>query len=321
MTSWQSKALIAKYRITRKKRTFEDAQSLRRSAQSHQSESAQFPDWLRGKFDVTMRDVLGHRCYTLRPRTPASTKHFLYLHGGAYVHQIEGPHWRFLSGLIDRTGAAVSVPLYPLAPAHQYDTTLPMVSEAYESTVGMEAPEDQILMGDSAGGALSLFLAQRLKSQRRDPPHRTVLISPWLDITITAPSMAWLDRQDPYLGAKGLREAGRLYAGDLDPHDPRVSPIYGALEGLGPITVCTGTRDILLADSRRFRKLAAERGVAIDYEEYEGMFHGWMLQNIPEASHAAASIARQTCGNAHAQADSPPVEGFNRLRPWLPRWP
>ena len=291
MVSARSRAAIAKYRLTRRKRIFADPDELRRSAESQRAESAQLPNWLRAEHTVEEREVLGHLCYTLRPHHPSSSKHILYLHGGAYVHQIEGAHWRFLSRLVDRTGATISVPLYPLAPTYQYDTTLAMVWETYTSTVGAEEPGNQVLMGDSAGGALSLFLAQRLKARGWAQPSRVVLISPWLDITVTDPAISDLDRVDPYLGVEGLREAGRLYAGDLDPHDPRVSPLYGELEGLAPLGVFTGTRDILLADARRLRDLADHRDVDIDYEEYPGMFHGWILLDLPEAREAIGRVA------------------------------
>ncbi|MER7076903.1 Acetyl esterase/lipase [Saccharopolyspora kobensis] len=292
MASLRSKAVIAKYRMTRRKRIFADARALRQSAESNQTETSQLPDWVRAKFDVTGRDVDGHRCYTLRPRTSAGPAHIFYLHGGAYVHQVESAHWNFLNRLIDVTGASVTVPLYPLAPAHSYRETIPMVWESYEATVGAEAPENQVVMGDSAGGALSLFIAQRLKARGRPQPQRVVLISPWLDITVTDPSMTELDRHDPYLGIEGLREAGRLYARGLDPHDPRLSPIYGDLDGLAPLSVYAATRDVLLADARRLRELTAQRGVRIDYEEYPGMFHGWILQSLPEARDATARIAK-----------------------------
>ncbi|MCA1192136.1 alpha/beta hydrolase [Saccharopolyspora sp. 6V] len=286
MVSWQSRLTIGKYRLTRRKRVFADPALLRHSAESHESEHAQLPASFRDRFEVTELDVDGHSCYTIAPLEPRSPRHVLYLHGGAYVHQIEGAHWDFIDRLIARTGATVSVPIYPLAPAHRYSETLPMVWSSFQRTAATAAPEDQVVMGDSAGGALSLHLAQRCAELGLPQPGRLVLISPWLDIAVSHPSMPALDRQDPYLAIAGLREAGLLYAGDLDPHDPRVSPLYGRLGGLAPMRVLSGTRDVLLSDARRLEALARANGAAIDYEEYEGMFHGWILQRFPEARHA-----------------------------------
>ena len=292
MVSLTSRAVIAKYWLTRRKKIFSDPVALRRSAESGQSESAQVPNVVRSRYEVTEQDVRGHRCYTLHPRHLKTSRHVFYLHGGAYVHQIEHAHWRFLMRLLDLAGCRVTVPIYPLAPSYTYEDTLPMVWDSYESTVAVDAPDDQVLMGDSAGGALSLFVAQRRKQCGLPQPGRIVLISPWLDITLSAPDIPALDPDDPFLSPRGLEEAADLYAGDLDRRDPRVSPIYGDLTELGRITLFVGTRDILLSDARRFRDLASQRDVPIDYVEYPGMFHGWILQSIPEARSATEYLVQ-----------------------------
>ena len=80
------------------------------------------------------------------------------------------------------------MPIYPLAPAHAYDETLAMVWETYQRTLGDLPAQDQIVMGDSAGGGLSLFVAQRIKHRCRPQPRRLVLFAPWLDLTTTDPA-------------------------------------------------------------------------------------------------------------------------------------
>ncbi|CAM03438.1 acetyl esterase/lipase [Saccharopolyspora erythraea NRRL 2338] len=292
MVSLRGRALIAKYRLMGKKRIFSDLHELHRSVESRESESAQIPDEMFERYEVDRVDIRGHYSYTLHPLRRDKPYHLFYLHGGAYIHQVEDAHWRFLSRLIDESGCAVTLPVYPLAPDYQYDETLEVVEGTWEATVGREGPRHQVIMGDSAGGGLTLHLAQWLRQRQRPQPRRLVLLSPWLDITSSHPSMPELDPRDPFLSLPGLREAGRMYAGDLDPHDPRVSPLYGELDGLAPMTVMVGTRDVLLSDARRLRELAAERGVRIDYEEYPGMFHGWVLQSIPEARRATERLVR-----------------------------
>ncbi|GAA4871893.1 alpha/beta hydrolase [Saccharopolyspora cebuensis] len=290
MTSLRSRAVIAKYRITRRKRVFSDVDKLHESIR-HPSAVPRVP---RGTFRgcrISCHDVRGFPYFRITPESGPVPYHVLYLHGGAYVHGIEGAHWRFLDRLVRTTGCAVAVPLYPLAPEHTHREVLPVVEECYERTLGELAPDRQVVMGDSAGGGLGLHLAQWLRDQHRPLPRRTVLISPWLDVSAAHPAMAGLDRTDPYLSRPGLREAGLLYADGLSPHDPRVSPLYGGLDGLGPTVVFSGTRDVLLSDARRFRELAAQHAVPLDYEEYPGMFHGWMLQDLPEARQATRRLA------------------------------
>ncbi len=64
------------------------------------------------------------------------------------------------------------------------------------------------------------------------------------------PAQATIEKRDILLARGGLKEAGRLYAGDLEVTDWRVSPLFGDLTGLAPMSVYTGTHDILVTDSR-----------------------------------------------------------------------
>ena len=69
-----------------------------------------------------------------------------------------------------------------------------------------------------------------------------------------------------------------------------MSPEYGSLKGLAPITLFIGTRDILYPDCRKLRDKADSEGVRLDYREYDEMVHDWMLGPLPEAKHAIAEI-------------------------------
>lgn len=291
-TSLRGKAAIASMRLMRRKQTFANVRKLHASFEHRQRpQDGAPPRSLRRRLLVAYHEVLGRPCYTLRPRSAQSAQHVLYLHGGAYVHQIEIDHWSFLKRLIERTGAAVTAPLYPLAPTYHYDDTIRMIRSCHHELLSGTDSQCQVIMGDSAGAGLAVVLARSLREEGRPQPKDVVLISPWLDITMSDPDQPELDRHDPYLAIAGLREAGRLYAGSLDPNDPLVSPINGNFDGLGRLSVFVGTRDVLLTDSRRLRVVAAEQGIPLGYHEYEGMFHAWVTADIPESRQAREQIA------------------------------
>ncbi|PRX44594.1 acetyl esterase/lipase [Prauserella shujinwangii] len=288
----QAAILLARLRLARRKRVYADLGTFHESIRENQrSDPARPPAWVHDQVSVRCTEVRGRPCYTLEPFRPARGKHVLYFHGGAYVHQILSDHWAFFVRLIERTGCTVTAVIYPLAPQHTCADTVPMVAAAYDEILGQVDPADQVLMGDSAGGALTLVIAESLEEAGRPQPKEVVLLSPWLDVTMTDPRQPELDRKDPYLAVNGLRAAGRMYADNRNPRDPRVSPLFGPLSALDRVSVFVGTRDVLLADARNLRDEAERRGVEIAYHEYEQMIHAWPLMSIPEGRDALERIA------------------------------
>ena len=59
---------------------------------------------------------------------------------------------------------------------------------------------------------------------------------------------------------------------------------------MAPISLFAATRDILMPDCRKLRDLANAEGVKLDYREYEGMLHDWMLISLPESKQALKEI-------------------------------
>lgn len=135
-----------------------------------------------------------------------------------------------------------------------------------------------------------LALAQHLHEGGLPQPGNVVLLSPWLDATLSNPEIAAVDKIDPFMGVEGLKYAGAEYTRNVDPKSYLASPVYGSCRDLAPVTVFIGTRDVFLPDCRKLRERAAAEGVEIDYREYEGMVHDWMLGPLPEAKQVLNEI-------------------------------
>ncbi len=233
----------------------------------------------------------GWRVYEMAPHGSWLPRHrVVYFHGGGYVGEINSAHWRVCRRISTLVPARVVVPIYPLAPGTTAETTVPTAADIVQDA--MRAAGDAALvtlMGDSAGGGLALAVAQELRDRGAGAP-RLVLIAPWVDVTMTYESLDEAATRDPILSIARLRRGGELYAGELDLKDPRVSPIYGELRGLGPITVLVGTRDLLLHDARRLRDLAEAAGIEVTYHEEADLIHVWPILPLPEARRARTAI-------------------------------
>lgn len=301
MPSLRSRLAVLAMRMIGIKRAFADPKLLRKTIARSQVPGADHPPgFLRAWYRVSTTQYQGWTCYTVAPPTGAGTRHLLYLHGGAYVHQIVWPQWQLVGKLVDMLGCEVIVPIYPLAPGHGYRDVFPTLVSLYRDLVDRVGPGMLTLLGDSAGGGMALALAQRLKQEDLPQPRDIVLISPWLDITMSNPEIPSLDQQDAMLSRTGLIEAGRLYAQGDDPQHHLLSPINGDLTGLGRLSVFIGTHDVFLADCRRLQALMQDQGIDVNYCEYEGMFHVWIaavwLPESVQAIHQIAAIVNDGLG-------------------------
>jgi len=245
---------------------------------------------LHRKHHITKREVNGHLVWTIAPKENASLKHVIYLHGGAYVNSFASQHWALMSKLVETLNCNVVAPNYPHAPEHCVTDVFDLLVPVYGELAARVGGTNVTLMGDSSGGGISLALAQRLREDGYEQPGHVVLLSPWLDATLSNPEIEEFDKIDPFLGVRGLKYGGEVYARDVDPKSYLVSPVYGSLKKLAPITLFIGTRDILYPDCRKLRDNAAAEGVEISYREYPGMVHNWMLGPMPEARRAIEEI-------------------------------
>ncbi|MFK3979807.1 alpha/beta hydrolase [Micromonospora sp. NPDC050397] len=254
---------------------------------------------------VERQDFEDWPTYVVTPVTGAPNGQILYLHGGAYAAEITVGHWNLVARLAERTGRSVTVPIYPLTPEYGHRDVFPTLLRLYRRVVGRMAADRLAVIGDSAGAGMALALVQSLPADTARPGD-LVLLSPWLDATMTNPEIPAIARRDPLLNAAHLRSLGHLYALPDLPSVPGVSPINGPLRDLGRVTLFTGTRDVLNPDARRLRQLASEQGTEIVLREYPGMLHDFVLTPIPEARRVVAEIVEVLGGHARGSVEATP---------------
>lgn len=241
-------------------------------------------------YDIDVDDRLGHNVWTIEPVKDLSDKVVIYLHGGSYTYNFFSPHWYFISNIVDQLKARVIAPDYPLAPEYNVTHVFDMLLKLYENLIKEVDPKHISIIGDSAGGGMSLAFGQLLLEKNLPQPEQLILLSPCVDVTLTNPDIVEVDKDDPLLNIESILDAGRLYAGPLDRTHYLVSPIYGTLTGLAPISCYVGTHDLLVADCRKLNKMAQELEIPFTYHEYEGLFHVGMLYPTPEGSEIRKEI-------------------------------
>ena len=248
--------------------------------------------------DVNGRMYEDMAYFTLNPSNTPQTLLF-YFPGGSYTDQPRLVHWQFLDKLAAETGATIIVPVYPKLPLADAETAYALLTDFYGDIMAETDCGRLLFMGDSAGGGLALSFAMQLRAAGIDGPEELILLSPWVDVTMSNPDIPAYDKKDSALDATMLAHLGTLWAGELDPTDPIVSPLYGSFEDLGRVTLVYSRSENLYPDITAL--CAALKAAGTEYTTYieKGMFHVWPLYvayDIPETQAAFAYIAAAVAG-------------------------
>lgn len=285
MPSLKSHLVALFLRHTRKK-AFSSAEEMNRwIAAARKVETHRPPADFARRLAVSEREIDGFPVYEVAPRGGAQHRErILYLHGGAYVFEITRYHWRLIAEMAERLGARITVPIYPIAPQHDFHAMFGMAMKTYSAMA--DEPGDIVFMGDSAGGNMAVVMTMMAAEKGWRLPSRHVLISPGLDMSLSNPAIYDVEKRDPWLGIPGGLEAIRHYSAGIDTSDWRISPIYGDLSVLPPMLILTGTRDLLYPDTVAFTEKARAAGVDVDLVVEPGMVHVWPLIEMPETRRA-----------------------------------
>lgn len=292
MPSLKSHLAAFVLRRTRKK-AFATPDNLRRWVQnSRLTEDHRPPVKVAQRLDITVRRVADRPVYEAAPKKITSPRRILYFHGGAYCFEMTSYHWRLIADIAERTGMRFTIPIYPLAPEHDFHAMFGMVRELYRQVLQETAAENIVFMGDSAGGNMALVLTMMAAQEGLPSPARHVLISPGIDMTLANEAVRLAAAKDPWLDIPGGLEAVRMYSAGIDVADWRISPLYGDLSVLPKTLVLAGTRDLLHHDAVIFAERARAAGVEVELVLEPGMIHVWPLIDMPEARRARDRIAR-----------------------------
>lgn len=208
----------------------------------------------------------------------------LWLHGGAFVLGSSTSYRSFGCRLAAASNARVFLLDYPLAPEYMFPAALDQAVAAIDRLLarGMKLA----IGGDSAGASLAVAAVQHRIVHALTAPQACLLLSPYLDLTHTGDSVATRAHLDPFIDPAGMSATAATYHGNTDPADPRVSPLFGTVDGFPPTLIQVGSDELLFDDSRRF----AQRLTDVVFQEWVGMIHVWPLFSIEEGQWTIAQM-------------------------------
>ncbi|MDB4985763.1 MAG: putative hydrolase [Myxococcaceae bacterium] len=230
------------------------------------------------KVELSQRRIAGLDADVHTPRRAhdgSPLKTVLFLHGGGYVTCSPRSHRDVIARIAESAHARCIAPDYRLAPAHPFPAALQDALACYRALLAEGvSPDSLFVAGDSAGGGLTVSLAHALYASGEPLPRGLVLLSPWLDLTLTREALSGQGHGD-YLGAHSIATNALQYADRDLLSTPAVSPLQGDLHGLPPILMETGEWEVLREQNERFAQKARAAGVEVQHTVVAGMLHAF----------------------------------------------
>ena len=225
----------------------------------------------------------------------------LNIHGGGFVWgDLRLSDWMCSSVAVTVGAVVVSVD-YRLAPLHPFPAA---VDDCYATLVwaadnaaqfGAATPARIGVMGESAGGNLSAVMCLLARDRGGPLISHQALLYPATDMTRVPEAPA----RSLIIDGPEMQAFRRMYLGDADPADPRISPLRAAdLAGLPPALIQVAEHDPLREDGVRYAAALRSARVPVRFTEYVGMPHGYL--NFPGICRAAPQALAEICAEQTA---------------------
>lgn len=221
----------------------------------------------------------------------------LYMHGGAFLTCGANTHGRLVTKLSKYADSPVLVVEYRMIPKHSIADAIDDCYDGYQWLRRQGYQPDQIVLaGDSAGGYLSLALAERLLDEDEEAPAAIVALSPLLEIAKEAkkahpnihtgaefPPKAF-DAFVDLIEAAARRD--RVHGGEV------LEPLQHVRPGLPRTLIHVSGSEVLLHDARLGAKVLAAAGVPVELRVWPGQIHVFQIAApfVPEATRSLRQI-------------------------------
>ena len=222
-------------------------------------------------------------CFVLSPKTLSKKMSCLvYFHGGGFVLEAAGHHYRNAMRYAREVGCKVVFPLYRLAPKHPF----PMFFEdcyaafcwAYDHAGELGIDTQHIgIGGDSAGATLAVGVCMMAKERNHPVQFRFQMLPyPFLDARNESESSKRFTDTPMWNSSLSDRIGPMTKAEKHHPNYAWYSPVEAKnFKGLPPAYIETAEFDCLHDDGILYARLLREAGIGVTLNETLGTMHGF----------------------------------------------
>ncbi len=245
------------------------------------------PGHFSGSLDYEV--ISGVKCGIARFKERTGPK-VLWIHGGAFSFGSARVYKAAAIYLARHFTCKVVMPEYRLSPEHKYPMPFTDCLNVYKELIGNG--DDVFLIGDSAGGNIAAHLTQTCIAHNLTIPKKLVLLSPWLDLSPNSVSNTRNYSEYSPFDSQDTVAFSKDYIGQIDPSDPRVSPLNGSFEGFPETHIQASKVEFLFDDTKLCIDTLEKNDVKYSAHFEEKAIHGWHVvpDFLPEASRSMNKV-------------------------------
>ena len=215
----------------------------------------------------------------------------IFFHGGGFVMGDLESHDLLCRHLCKKTNCTLIAVDYRLAPEHKFpsaiEDAIDSVNYIFNNSENLHINRNKIVLcGDSAGANLAFLMSIYAKKKVVPCCSGQILIYPWIDLTMSRPSMDI--KLDGILVDKDtLLYFSKHYLNNNEEQiDWRASPIlYPDLSNIPPTFIYAAGIDPLVDEGDALRRRLSSFGNEVYYKLYPGQMHAFAsnIINLPTA--------------------------------------
>ena len=246
---------------------------------------------------------------------PTSDMTILYFHGGAFMSGSINTHRRICERLARHTGANVISVDYVQLPEGSVADSVNDAMRAYEGLLDMCLEPDKIVVaGDSAGGYLTMKVAELATRRGLQAPAGLLCFSPLLSLDPERQDKA-VERirpvNDAYLPPRRMPKIRALWSPEGSTIEGFASPLHASAYIDSPLFMTAVEDEMLRPEVEAMSLLLANRDVEVETHIWRKQVHAFpvLADILPEGKHVlklAAAFARTAVGELESEVQAEP---------------
>ena len=243
---------------------------------------------------------------------PSSDMTVLYLHGGGFLSCGIETHRRVCERLALYTGGQVISVDYVQLPEGSVADSVQDAISAYEALLEMvDHPDKIVVAGDSAGGYLTMKIAELATRRGLTPPAALLTFSPVLSLDFEREDKA-ITRvsrmRDAYLPKRRIALVRERWVPEGSSIEGYASPLLATAYINSPAFFVAAEDEMLRPEVEAMALQLADRGVEVETHLWRGQVHAFpvLADAIPESRQAlqlAADFARRAVGELEREPE------------------